>query len=153
VHVTRFAQGFCLIVTAVAIKFLLQLLPDAIILPLFCRPPATLAAWWFQVPLEAHTLTYIVDGITFEMARSCSAERFFAIATALLIWRAPKWCWGAFPLTLVLNSLRAILTATLTLIFHGWRFEGLVHLTAGALLFISTLYLLWILTERHHHVR
>ncbi len=149
---TRFAQGFGFIATAIAMKLLLQFLPDAFILPLFCRVPATLAAWWFHVPLETATLTYVVDGITFEMARSCSAENFFAICLSLLIWRAPKWCWGAFPLTLLLNSLRAILTATLTLVFHGWRFEGLVHLTAGASLFMGTLYLLWTLTERKSNV-
>jgi hypothetical protein len=151
VIVNRIQQGIAIIATAIAIHLLLFTLPDTLILPLFCRTPATVAAWWFHVPLDIHTLTYTVNGITFEMARSCSAENFFAIATALLIWRAPKWCWGALPLTLILNSLRAILTATLTLACRGWRFEGLVHLTAGATLFIGTLYLLWILTERHPH--
>lgn len=151
-QMNRVTEGCCLIATAVAIKSLLLLCPDVWILPLFCRVPASLAAWWFHTSLDPNTLTYEVDGVLFEMARSCSAENFFAICFTLLIWRAPKWCVIAFPLTLLLNSLRAILTATLTLAFHGWRFEGLVHLTAGASLFMGTLYLLWILTERKRHV-
>lgn len=140
-----------MIATAVVLHLILQALPDAFVLPLFCRIPATVAAWWFHVPLELSTLTYKVQGITFEMARSCSAESFFALATALLLWRCPKWSWATLPLTLILNSLRAILTATLTLTFHGTRWDALVHLVAGASLFIGTLYLLWILTESHRH--
>lgn len=142
---------FCFVLTAMAIHCGLQWMPDAWMMPLFCRLPATCAAFWFGVPLDPTSLTYVVNDVPFEMARSCSGEGFFSIAFSLLLWRKPKWCWAAFPLTLILNSLRAILTATLTLTLHGSRFESLVHLTAGAVIFICTLYLLWFLTGTSHH--
>lgn len=141
--------GIC--ITAIALHILLKTLPDNVMLPLFCRVPAEAAALWFNAPLSLPSLTYTVNDLTFQMARSCSGETFFSIAFAILLWRRPCWSLAAYPLTLFLNSLRAILTATLTLHLHGWRFEGLAHLVAGATLFIGTLYLLWALTERTHH--
>lgn len=150
-HMTRGISLFGFILTAIVLHTGLQLLPDAWALPLFCRVPATCSTFWFQTTLNTETLTYIVDGISFEMARSCSGEGFFSIAFSLLLWRKPKWCWAAFPLTLILNTLRAILTATLTLTLHGSRFESIVHLIAGASIFIGTLYLLWFLTNKPRH--
>ena len=147
----RLKQPLTIIATALLLQWVLERLPDALMLPLFCRVPATFAAAWFNVPLEVNTLNYTVNDITFEMARSCSAETFFSIATAIIFWRNRAWTWCTFPLTLFLNSLRAVLTATLTLTCHGTRLEALIHLVAGAALFIGTLYLLWILTERRRH--
>jgi exosortase/archaeosortase family protein len=131
----------------------LQLLPNAWIQALFCRIPLEVSAWWFDAPLNRETFTYRIGKITFEMARSCAGEGFFSLCTALLLWRRFKWCWCAFPLTIALNSLRAILTANLTLSLRGWQFESLAHLTAGAATFIGSLYLVWIFTERSCHGR
>lgn len=150
-HMTRSLSLLGFILTAIVLHAGLQLLPDTWALPCFCRVPATCSAIWFQTTLNTETLTYIVDGISFEMARSCSGEGFFSIAFSLLLWRKPKWCWAALPLTLILNTLRAILTATLTLFLHGNRFESIVHLIAGASIFITTLYLLWFLTGTSRH--
>lgn len=150
-HMTRRLSLLGFILTAIVLHTGLQLLPDAWAIPCFCRVPATCSAFWFQTTLNTETLTYIVDGISFEMARSCSGEGFFSIAFSLLLWRKPKWCWAAFPLTLILNTLRAILTATLTLTLHDSRFESIAHLTAGASIFIGTLYLLWFLTGTSRH--
>jgi exosortase/archaeosortase family protein len=131
----------------------LQFLPDAWIQQVFCRVPLEVTAWWFDAPIDRAEFTYRVGRITFEMARSCAGDSFFSLCAAILLWRSLKWSWVALPLTLVLNTLRAILTATLTLKLRDCPFESLAHLTAGAATFMGALYLVWILTEKRRHGR
>ncbi len=126
-------------------------LPDSLVLPLFCRLPAEIAAAWFGVPLDRATLTYSFGGNLFEISRNCAATGFFSAAFALLLLRRPKYCWLAYPISLAVNALRIIAASLLTHLLHGFRYERLAHMSLGALLFLSTLLLLWHLTERKTH--
>ncbi len=131
--------------------FLLNTLPEQIIMTIFCRVPAELVTAWFAVPLNRETLMYTVRGQDFIVSAGCSAIGFAAMLFGLLVTRAPKWCWAAYPLTLLVNSIRILATTFLALLFAGFRYERLLHMMVGATFFITTLTLLWFLTERKYH--
>ncbi len=136
-----------------ALYLLLSLLPDALIVPLLCRIPAELTTLWLGVPLDRAALTYSLHGQTFLMARSCAAEGFFAMALAFLLCRAPKWWWLAYPLTLLINTMRITATSTLTPLLQTFRYERLLHLSIGTCFFVCALCALWFFLERLPYAR
>jgi len=69
-----------------AVHGLLRMFPDTVVLPLFCRVPAGLAAWYYNAVLEKPELLFSVRGVTFEVARSCAATDFFSMVTGLLVY-------------------------------------------------------------------
>ncbi len=129
----------------------LSLVPDGVIELLFCRVPAEMATAWFGVPLDRATLTYLFGGQVFEISRRCGALGFFSIVVALFLVRCPKWCWLAYPITLGVNTVRIVAATVLTCLLSGFRYERLVHMALGAILFVGTLLLLWMLSERSGH--
>ncbi len=144
-------EKLCFLGVVGVTALLLSALPDGIVLPAFCRVPAEIVTAGFGVELERETLMYTVRGQAFVVSRGCAALGFAAMLFGVLVTRAPKWCWLAYPLTLLINAIRILATTLLALVFAGFRYERLLHMAVGASFFITTLVLLWVLTERNSY--
>ena len=136
-------------------KLILAALPDSVVLPLFCRVPAEVAAFYYGVPLDAGTLSFTAKGVTLAVTRACAATDFFALVAAVLVMVRPWHLLSAWAVTLAVNSLRVIALVPVDALFPKDRMP-IVHLLAGVAFFLPAFALVWYLfpTQRrtsHEH--
>lgn len=97
------------------LKLMLAVLPDSAILASFCRVPAEVAAFYYDVPLEAEMLSFTARGVTLAVTRACAATDFFALVAAVLLtarilregwrWRQLTLLPIAWGITLAINGI------------------------------------------------
>lgn len=133
---------------AAVVYGIVSALPEGVVSVALCRVPLEGAAAWFGVAPDRAAMTYALGGETFAMTRACAAEGFLAMAVGVMAVRCPRWCWVAYPLTLALNTLRAVAATTAVLALPGFRFERALHLALGTMLFAGVLCGIWLLTEK-----
>ncbi len=157
------------IIAAVAIGFIVELLPDSVFFPLFCYLPGRLAAIYYNTPLYIPELSFSAHGFLIVVTRSCGGSGFFALCGALLCVRAWQsvdsattsrrfklalWFVGAVALswgiTILVNAVRVILIVPVTAaaMFVPESFRSGIHMAAGMAAFMGAFIILWILTER-----
>jgi len=153
-----------------AVWGLLRVCGDAVVVPVFCRIPAGLAAWYYNSVLEKPELLFSVRGVTFEVARSCAATDFFSMVTGLLVygvfmvatassrcrkgsvngWKPSLLSLAVLPVawcvTLAANTVRLIFlvpaTAFMYRYFPEWGFAA-SHQAIGTVIFLTSFILLW----------
>ena len=84
------------IIAALAIGFVVELLPDSVFVPLFSCLPARLASIYYSAPLAGPGLSFTARGYSITVTRSCGGAGFFALCAALLCVRVWQ---GAHPAT------------------------------------------------------
>lgn len=167
---TSSSETTALVVTVAAllIGVLVNQLPDAVFLPLFCRIPAHLAAAYYQVGLSIPALTFSVYGDVIQVSRSCGASTFFSLCASLLLTRLGqrqhpatggarlKFAFHAgwfvavsWALTLFVNSARLvfIVPVTAAAYFFPERFGASIHMASGMLVFLCAFVALWFVSE------
>ena len=135
-----------------AMKLILAGLPESVVLALFCRVPAEIAAFYYGVPLEAETLSFAAKGVTLAVTRACAATDFFALVAAVLLtarilregWKLRHLvqlpiAWG---MTLAVNSLRIIALVPVDAVFPKDH-APMVHLLAGVAFFLPVFAGVW----------
>ena len=131
-------------------KLILAVLPESVILALFCRVPAEVAAFYYGVPLEA--LSFTARGVTLAVTRACAATDFFALVAAVLLAARilrEGWTWRqlallpiAWGVTLAVNSLRIIALVPVDAVFPKDH-APVVHLLAGVAFFLPAFAGVW----------
>jgi hypothetical protein len=121
-----------------------RLIPDQLYLLLFCEIPARLAAGYHGSLLSA-PLSFIAQGITIEIVRSCGATDFFVMVFMILMPR--RWSlFAAYGITLLVNTARLIILIPATSVIHASvpeRFYALGHQIVGTAVFLPALVLIW----------
>ena len=135
--------------------WLLRMLPDTTIVPVFCRVPAEVAAGYYSAELQKDGLLFAVNGITFSVARSCAATDFFSMVTGLLLYLCVRRrsvalmsaiLPAAWAVTLIANTARLILLVpAAALVYHYLpeRTFAASHQALGAFIFLTVFILLW----------
>ena len=133
-------------------KLILAVLPESVILALFCRVPAEVAAFYYGVPIETETLSFTARGVTLAVTRACAATDFFALVAAVLLAARilrEGWTWRqlallpiAWGVTLAVNSLRIIALVPVDAVFPKDH-APVVHLLAGVAFFLPAFAGVW----------
>ncbi|MCL1920481.1 MAG: exosortase/archaeosortase family protein [Kiritimatiellaeota bacterium] len=138
-----------------AVCWLTRTLADAVIVPLFCRAPAEVAARYYNAALEKPGLVFAVHGTVFEVARSCAATDFFSMVTGLLTYlcmskRSAAFAIAVLPLawcvTIAANTMRLIFLVPATAWIHHALPEkayAASHQAIGTLIFLTSFIILW----------
>jgi len=141
-----------------AVWGMLRLAPDSLIVPVFCRIPAELAARYYNVALQTPELIFSVRGATFEVIRPCGATDFFSMVSGLLVYGMlmirPQTGMSvllyllALPLawlvTIATNAVRLIfLVPVRALMYHYFSEKAYAAGAFGALVFLTSFILLW----------
>jgi len=133
----------------------LRLAPDALIVPVFCRVPAGLAAGYYNAPLETPGMVFTVRGTDFEVTRACGATDFFSMLAGLFTYlclkRRSVWLGLAvLPLAwfaaVAVNTLRVILLVPgRAMIYHllPERAHVAGHQAVGTFIFLTAFILIW----------
>ena len=138
------------------IKLGLAMLSDSVILALFCRVPAEVAAFYYGVPVDSGTLSFTAHGVTLAVTRACAAADFFALVAAVLLTarmarkmpvvgrviRAASGLFFAWIITLAVNSLRIIALVPVDALFPKDHMP-IVHLLAGVAFFLPAFAGIW----------
>ena len=142
---------FCMLVFALAAKFVMDFLPDAFVEPAFMRPAARLAALYWGAALSDAPLALSVRGVTLEVTRACAATDFFSLVFALFAFelpfrRAALRVLAALPAALaaaiLANAVRLALLVAVDAALPAERLPA-VHLAVGVSVFLSAYGLLW----------
>ena len=150
-----------------AVWGMLRLAPDSLIVPVFCRIPAELAARYYNVALQIPELIFSVRGATFEVIRPCGAMDFFSMVSGLLVYGmltirlrnlrtkflaqtgiSVLLCLFALPLawlvTIATNAVRLVfLVPVRALMYHYFSEKAYAAGAFGALVFLTSFILLW----------
>lgn len=139
------------VLTALAVRALMSFAPDGFVRAAFCLPPARVATFYYGVPLDAETATFVVHGVAMEVTRECAALDFFSLVCGFLavaafslrsksraarIAAATVVLPAAYLVTLIANSLRLIVLVPIDSAFPRSAVP-VVHLAVGASVFLG----------------
>ena len=141
------------LVVTLAVRALTALLPESVVLPLFCMPPARFAAFYYGVGLDAEAIAFTAHGLTVAVTRACAATDFFSLVCGLfaarfmvarrargLAFAALAPC--AYLVAIAANSLRLVALVPVDAAF-GADAVPLIHLVAGASVFLTVFIILF----------
>lgn len=129
------------------VKAVFALLPETVVLPLFCRVPAEAASFYYGVPLNADALSFTAKGVTLAVTRACAATDFFALVSATLVLVHPLHLITAYAFTLVVNTLRIIALVPVDAVFPKENMP-VVHLLTGVAFFLPAFVFIWSVCQR-----
>ena len=129
-------------VVCIGLKAAFAALPDSVVMPLFCRVPAEIAAFYYGVPLDVATLSFTAKDVTLAVARACAATDFFALVASVMVLRSPWHILSAWAVTLAVNSLRVIALVPMEALFPRERLP-VFHLMTGVAFFLPVFALIW----------
>ena len=151
--------GGCVVL---GVWWIVRVLPDAFVVPVFCRVPAEVAAQYYNAALQLPELAFAVRGLTVEVIRPCGATDFFSMVTGLFVYlclcrengsrrRSPSRLHflAVLPLawvfTIIANTIRIILLVPVKGWVYHHPFLGRIHLDdrLGTIVFLSLFMLLW----------